>query len=384
MKLLINTSNLKKGGALQVAYSFLTEIKGNTEHVFHVVLSSALSEQINTQEFPENFTFYPYSIKPGIINAIIGKDAYLDSLEKKIEPDCVFSIFSPTYWTPKALHIAGFAAGWTINPNSIAFNELKLVDRLKKKLQNYLKLKLSITQTDIFIGETEVVKERLNKYGKFPINKIHVVGNTFGSHFNKAINVDDFRLPKKGESDEFRFVTISANYPHKNLKILKSIIPILRTKKINIKFILTLPNQEFNQNFSDLDDYIINLGPVPVNVCPSIYAQCDALFLPTLLESFTASYPEAMIMQKPILTSDLDFARDICKDAAEYFEPLNPQDIVQKIEDLINDSKRYNELIKLGLNRVKDFPTAKKRAKKYIEICEQEVNRYHETNHTRP
>lgn len=371
MKLLINTSNLKKGGALQVAHSFLTEIKENSAHEFHVVLSSALSEQIHTQEFPENFTFYHYSVKPGFVNVIFGKDTYLDNLEKEIKSDCVFSIFSPTYWKPKSTHIAGFAAGWTINPDSIAFKQLKIVDRIKKKLQNYLKLKLSITQTDIFIGETEVVKERLNKFGKFPINKIHVVGNTFGSHFNKAINTYDFRLPDKKESDEFRFVTISANYPHKNLKILKSIIPILRTKKVNVKFILTLPTQEFNQIFSGFDDYIINILPVPVNACPSIYAQCDALFLPTLLECFTASYPEAMIMQKPILTSDLDFARDICKDAAEYFNPLNPEDIANKIIELVNDKIRYNELIKLGLKRVKDFPTAKERAIKYIEIIEQ-------------
>uniref|UniRef100_UPI0032173814 glycosyltransferase n=1 Tax=uncultured Draconibacterium sp. TaxID=1573823 RepID=UPI0032173814 len=382
MKILVNTSNLKMGGAIQVGISFINEIREERKHCFHIVLSKEISQQVNTKQFPSNFSFYDYSVKANRVSAYQGKNKFLSQLENAIKPDCVFSIFSPTYWKPRSLHIAGFAAGWTINPDSIAFRQLKIVDRIKKNLQNYLKLKLSITQTDIFIGETQVVRERLNKFGKFPINKIHVVGNTFGSHFNKVINTADFRLPIKRESDEFRFVTISANYPHKNLKILKSVIPILRRKKVNVKFILTLPNQEFNQIFSDFDDYIINLGPVPINACPGIYAQCDALFLPTLLESFTASYPEAMIMQKPILTSNLDFAKDICKDAAEYFEPLNQQDIVQKIMNLINNEKRYNELIRLGLDRVKDFPTAKKRAEKYIEICEQEVNRYHDTNHT--
>lgn len=35
--------------------------------------------------------------------------------------------------------------------------------------------------------------------------------------------------------------------------------------------------------------------------------------MPTVLEVFSATYPEAMAL--PIVTSDLDFARDICDNA---------------------------------------------------------------------
>ena len=51
------------------------------------------------------------------------------------------------------------------------------------------------------------------------------------------------------------------------------------------------------------------------------------MILPTLLESFSATYIEAMFHGKTILTSDLDFARDVCGEAAFYFDPLNPQSI---------------------------------------------------------
>ncbi len=42
------------------------------------------------------------------------------------------------------------------------------------------------------------------------------------------------------------------------------------------------------------------------------------VFIPTLLEVFSATYLEAMLMKKPIIASDLEFSRDICGESA-YF-----------------------------------------------------------------
>ena len=36
----------------------------------------------------------------------------------------------------------------------------------------------------------------------------------------------------------------------------------------------------------------------------------------------------------PILTSDYDFAREVCADSASYFDPLNPNDIARAIARL--------------------------------------------------
>ena len=77
-----------------------------------------------------------------------------------------------------------------------------------------------------------------------------------------------------------------------------------------------------------------------------------------------------MKMQKPILTSDLPFAHDICGEAAEYFDPLNPEDIANKIIYLTNNIKRQKELIFRGEERLKHFETPETRAKKLLEVCE--------------
>lgn len=38
--------------------------------------------------------------------------------------------------------------------------------------------------------------------------------------------------------------------------------------------------------------------------------------MPSLLECFTATYPEAMRMERPIVTTDLAFAQGLCGEAA--------------------------------------------------------------------
>ena len=139
----------------------------------------------------------------------------------------------------------------------------------------------------------------------------------------------------------------------------------------HIKFVLTLPERDFLENFpKESLAHIINTGPVPPQEGASLYLECDALFLPTLLECFSASYPEAMAMKKPILTSDLGFSRSICKNAALYFNPVDPVDIAEKITTLYQNHTLRNSLVMEGSKRLKEFDTAEERAIKYLKICE--------------
>jgi glycosyltransferase involved in cell wall biosynthesis len=82
------------------------------------------------------------------------------------------------------------------------------------------------------------------------------------------------------------------------------------------------------------------------------YTACHALCLPTLLESFTATYVEAMHFRRPILTSDLDFAHAVCGDAALYFDPWSPESIRSAIERLRVDSALADDLVARGSARL--------------------------------
>lgn len=82
-----------------------------------------------------------------------------------------------------------------------------------------------------------------------------------------------------------------------------------------------------------------------------------------------------MKMKKPILTSDLSFAHYLCEDAAVYFDPLNPKNIAGKIIELSENKELVNQLIQKGTQRLKTFETAKTRAEKYLDICEEIIKK---------
>lgn len=87
-----------------------------------------------------------------------------------------------------------------------------------------------------------------------------------------------------------------------------------------------------------------------------------------MLECFSASYCEAMVMKKPILTSNLSFATGICKDSAAYFNPMDPENIADVMYELASDTKKQEELINKGIEQLKVFDNSSQRAEKYLQI----------------
>jgi glycosyltransferase involved in cell wall biosynthesis len=353
------------GGGLQVAHSFLNEISANTEHQFHVVLSETLNEQIDQSVFLSNFSFQVYSIRPTVIKAMLGNDAELTSIEKKFNPDRVFSVFGPTYWKSKAKHICGFAKPDYIYKESPFFKTLSFKENIKLKVLEFLQIYSFQNHTDVIITENEDVSSRLQKRIK---KETYTVTNYFNQVFLDKTKWDNsIEIPKM---DSIKFLTISANYPHKNLKIIKRVIPILLDKfpDFNFLFYLTIKKEDFGILPQNCIEHIVFFDKIAINQCPNLYSQCDFLFLPTLLECFSASYCEAMVMKKPILTSNLSFAKGICKDSAVYFDPMNPENIADVMYELVMNKEKQMELINKGIEQLKAFDNSSQRAEKYLQI----------------
>lgn len=365
MKLLVNTSNLTVGGGIQVALSFLQELKNIGNDQYFIFLSNQVARQLDLSTFPKNFDFFHFQKSPAPLLSRWQTVNKMKSLEKDINPDVVFSVFGPSYWRPEAPHVMGFALVWAINKGSLAHSTLNWKQSFKSKLLCEYHKYFAKKEGDFFIGETELVKQKMIKYKISSQEKTFVVSNTCHKVFDNRDKWLDVSL----DDNRFRLITISSFYKHKNFGIIKKVVPFLEQMNVSCCFYLTLPQDTFNREFRGLENWVINLGPLDIRQCPSAYSQSQALFLPTLLECFSASYPEAMKMGVPILTSNLDFAHTICGDAAEYFDPLNAKDIAQKIKNLIGSKKRQEELIQLGKERFSQFPTAQERAESYLSIC---------------
>ncbi|YCM42632.1 glycosyltransferase [Verrucomicrobiaceae bacterium 227] len=367
MKLIINTTTLVLGGALQVALSFLNELKIFGQDDYHVFLSAQVEAQLEKESFPANFTFYSFEQSPASLLHRWSVVKRLKQLEETIEPDVVFTVFGPSYWRPKAKHLSGFALPHIVYSDGIYVQKLPFKIHLKALIYQKWEHKRC---ADYYVTETEDVSNRLASKICIPEERVFTVGNTCGSSFFDTIK-DRFDVVESAYPKAFKFVTISANHKHKNLGFIAEVIKELDVINISCVFYVTLNPADYEQLFSHAGDRVINLGPVDVKYCPSIYSQCDALFLPTFLECFTASYAEAMAMNKPIITSDLGFARTVCDNAALYCDPVNAKSTAQQISNLVSDKSQYNDLIQKGRNRLATFPTAAERARKYVDILKE-------------
>lgn len=373
MKLLINTASTFKGGGVQVANSFINECKKYPEHKYHVVLGQTLGKMIDKASFPENFTFYNIDFRPATrVFSTKSAETFFKKIEGRVNPDAVFTTSGPAYWRPKAPHLAGYNLPHYIYPDSPFFDSLPFRKKLKWKLKG-LTIKYFFTRdADAYVVQTDDVRARLKKW--IGSDKVYTVSNTCSAYYYNPEKFPD-RLPQR-QGGEFRFLILSAWYTHKNLGILPAVIDALPDDiKARVKFVVTLPDEVYRENFSEqYRNNVVNAGPVPVEQGPSLYAECDALFLPTLLECFSASYAEAMAMEKPIITSDMGFAHTICADAALYFNPVNANDIASAVVKLVTSPQLQQELIEKGKARLTTFGTAGSRAKNYLKLLEDLVN----------
>tara|TARA_R110002096_G_scaffold415027_2_gene616441 strand:+ start:1046 stop:2146 length:1101 start_codon:yes stop_codon:yes gene_type:complete len=362
MNILINCSNIKIGGGIQVSHSFLNQISSNKIDTFVIVLSNSLIKIIDKNKFGLNHHFENYNIQASSFNVIFSKDKFLDNLISLYSIDVVFTVFGPSYWKPAVPHVCGFAKPHYIYKSSPFFNEISFFNSCKLKIMEFFHLLDYRKNCDVIITENPDVTEKIG----YILNKdSFTVTNNYNQIFDSHDSWEYLKLPN---FDGKYMLTISANYPHKNLKIIPLVVKELISRNIqNIKFVVSLDKGQL-ETCDQIDEYIIYIGKVSIYQCPPLYQQVDYLFLPTLLECFSASYAEAMKMEKIILTSDLDFAKGICGNSAVYFNPLNEKDIVDKILEIDQNLAKQNLLIQNGLMRLKDFDTAEERANKYLDI----------------
>jgi len=264
--------------------------------------------------------------------------------------------------------------GWVTHSTRLAYSSLPGIrSKLTKLLSSVIKA-VELRRADRWIVEAENARQGLARRIGIPLNKIDVVPNTCSTRFVDA-SIPDAVWPRKGQL--IRLLYVAAYYPHKNIEFLPSVAATLRRRMpdYRFQFVITVPASETDGlrrveaaiDRNSVRPMFKNEGRVSIEALPALYATCDICIVPSLLETFSASYPEAMAAGRPIATSDLDFARSVCGDAALYFHPENPDSAAEAICELLSSRKLWNLCIKRGRKRLKAFPRASERYQHYVD-----------------
>ncbi|MFG6456929.1 glycosyltransferase family 4 protein [Roseateles sp. BYS96W] len=96
-------------------------------------------------------------------------------------------------------------------------------------------------------------------------------------------------------------------------------------------------------------------GPVPDGQLRALYEAAAAFVFPSLYEGFGIPPLEAMRCGCPVVASRASSIPEVCGDAADYFDPLDPSAMIAAIVALLDDPARRQALVSRGLTRADAF-----------------------------
>ncbi len=87
----------------------------------------------------------------------------------------------------------------------------------------------------------------------------------------------------------------------------------------------------------------------------ALYRQAAVVVHPSLCEGWTSPPLEAMASGTPVLASSASSLPETVGDAGRLFDPLNPEDLAQRLREILEDEDLRQDLIQKGLERAARF-----------------------------
>jgi glycosyltransferase involved in cell wall biosynthesis len=360
-KVLVNCSTLMEGGGLQVAAAFIVHALQDPDAAdWEYMISATAAEElagfgIDTQT-PD---FHIFTKSPA--RHADERNRVL-KIEARMQPDLVFTLFGPAYVKFSARHLCGVADPWVTHSSWLSFKTLGISFEPLRVLALMAWKAIWWKRADYWWTEAPVARDGLISRLRCNPDNVFIIPNTSGPQFENRTSVARFPV-----DEQVQILCLSTYYCHKNLEIIPDVVLEIEKLRpeLDFKFTVTLPEarSEVQKIFEHAEKIgvagrINNLGRVSVSEIPALYAQSHMTFLPSVLEVFSAVYPESLCTGVPLVTTDLRFARDVCQDAAAYFEPTNAISAAEQVVRLAEDREYWERISERGFEVFKGLPSA--------------------------
>ena len=145
-----------------------------------------------------------------------------------------------------------------------------------------------------------------------------------------------------------RLLYVGDTGSHKNLECIVNAMPGIRRRIPGATAFLTCsPNHPICRN-----EGIVGLGYLGGESLKAAYQMATAFVTPSLVESGNLVLVEAMTLGTPVLAADRPYARDLCGDAAVYFDPNQPAALAATAIELLQNLGQRQERARQGFKAV--------------------------------
>lgn len=354
-RIFVNGISAKSGGGASILtnYLALARRRGGSDHYFVVTPDAGKYSEYASDcvSIVDVKSIYKRSFMFPILHTMI-----LPRLIRELDCDRILNLADiPIPTNVRQCFL--FDWSYAIYPRTEAWRRMSLSDWLyrKAKLQFYRRY---CRYPAVTVTQTRTAGDRLiRQYG---VSAVKVIPNAVSTDHFYGGEPRDFMLP----SERIKLLCLSHYYSHKNIEVFIPLAEMIQKLGLPYLIVTTIDASQSPraEKFLDqvesrsLENIIRNIGPVSMRHVPALYSACDALLLPTLLESFSGTYVEAMFHEKPILTSDYDFARDVCGEHAFYFDPLSARSILQAIQSAFADAEARKYRVLHARERLESLP----------------------------
>lgn len=360
-RIVVNALIFKRngGGGTQITKNFILETLKHREVEWFYFVSNDADEVFGNMFTSEKGSHYfVFPNQPDIhtkrdvqkkINYVVGD----------IRPDVVYTILAPSYMSFDCKEVQRCCNAWDYNKHipKYVLKTLSFKQRFHMFVSSTVKRRL-MKKAQFFVTQTKVAANGIDSIVHCGLDKIKVVPNVIPAVY-LGYEV------KKVHGENLNLVFVTDPVPHKNLEIIPQVARLLKKqyKLDNFKFHVTIPfsNMRYVKYFNGLlkfynvEDYVENVGYQTQEQLKKLYSKCDIYFFPSLFETFSVALLEAMYFKMPIVSTDINFNREVAQDAALYFEPKNAEQAAKQVARIATDKILYQELINAGQERLAHY-----------------------------
>jgi len=328
--------------------------------------TQGLVEAILNSNYPHQWVFFFSSFRrtlnPALINRIKKRGIRLVSY--KIPPT-ILSLVWNKWHIGKIEWLTGpldwfITSDWTEPPSKTARKATIIHDLVYLKYPETVAWKILktqqqrlihvVTESDLIITDSFSTSHDISEYLSVPRQKIRVVYP--GVNIDKpSIELVEKTLKKYRLAKHSFILSVGKLEPRKNLERL--ILAYRNLEKNSLPLVIVGPQGWGSLNLSG--ENVRSIGFVSDEELAALYSSCLFFVYPSLYEGFGYPLIEAAKLGTPTVVSNNSSLKELGKDISLLFNPENPSDITQKMQQLINSPDLRAALSKRGKEKAKEF-----------------------------
>lgn len=224
-----------------------------------------------------------------------------------------------------------------------ALRAMTLPERLRVTVHHALMRRACSSATWV-LAQTETMREWIARDFSISLRQIEVIPPCI-PFLPPMQGVAPALAPMRATSEGRRILYVGSLAGYKNVSRLATAIPEVRRRAPQATLFVTAEQRLV------VGDGTVGVGHLSRAALREAYELATVLVMPSLVETVGLPLLEAMSVGTPVLAADRPYAREICQDAALYFDPLRTDDLACAVARVLSDRSLRSDLRHRGLAR---------------------------------